>query len=45
MPTLHLGDIAIEVIHKPIRNVHLSVHPPEGRIKRHTHHEPKQKCI
>lgn len=29
---VHLGDISIAVTRKKIRNVHLSVHPPEGRV-------------
>ena len=27
-----LGDIAVEVVFKDIKNVHLSVHPPTGRV-------------
>lgn len=30
--TIELGDICLEVIHKDIKNVHLSVHPPHGRV-------------
>lgn len=30
--TIRVGDIAIEVTRKAIRNVHLTVHPPEGRV-------------
>lgn len=30
--TITLGDIAITVTRKAVRNVHLSVHPPEGRV-------------
>lgn len=30
--TITLGDIDIEVIQKDIKNVHLSVHPPLGRV-------------
>ena len=30
--TIQLGDIAIKVTRKNIKNVHLSVHPPEGRV-------------
>lgn len=30
--TITLGDIAIEVTRKAVRNVHLSVHPPDGRV-------------
>ncbi len=33
MPThVQLGDIAVSVVRKDIRNVHLSVHPPTGRV-------------
>jgi hypothetical protein len=30
--TIQLGDIAIKVTRKAIKHVHLSVHPPEGRV-------------
>jgi predicted metal-dependent hydrolase len=30
--TIQLGDVAVEVTRKDIKNVHLSVHPPDGRI-------------
>lgn len=30
--TIVLADITIEVCRKSVRNVHLSVHPPEGRV-------------
>ncbi len=30
--TIHLGEISILVTRKAIRNVHLSVHPPGGRV-------------
>ena len=30
--TIHLGDISILVSRKAIKNVHLSVHPPGGRV-------------
>jgi predicted metal-dependent hydrolase len=30
--TIELGDICLDVIHKDIKNVHLSVHPPNGRV-------------
>lgn len=30
--TIQLGDISIAVMRKAIKNVHLSVHPPEGRV-------------
>jgi len=29
---IQLGEIVIEVTHKAIKNVHLSVHPPTGRV-------------
>ena len=30
--TIKLGGISIQVTRKAIKNVHLSVHPPEGRV-------------
>lgn len=30
--TLHIGDLTIEVSRKVIKNVHLSVHPPNGHV-------------
>ena len=34
MPTIiQLGDIRVEVIRRDIKNVHLSVHPPTGRVR------------
>lgn len=30
--TIQIGDISIAVTRKEIKNVHLSVHPPEGRV-------------
>ena len=30
---LQLGDIAVDVVRKDIKNVHLSVHPPTGRVR------------
>lgn len=30
---LRLGDIAVEVVKKDIKNVHLSVHPPSGAVR------------
>lgn len=30
---IQLGDIAVDVIQKDIKNVHLSVHPPTGRVR------------
>ncbi|MFA7174622.1 MAG: SprT family zinc-dependent metalloprotease [Kiritimatiellia bacterium] len=29
---IHIGDISIAVMRKNIKNVHLSVHPPDGRV-------------
>ncbi len=34
MPTqIELGDITVDVVLKDIKNVHLSVHPPTGRVR------------
>ena len=34
MPSqIKLGDVTVDVIFKDIKNVHLSVHPPSGRVK------------
>ena len=34
MPTtLELGDITLDVVRRDIKNVHLSVHPPTGRVR------------
>jgi predicted metal-dependent hydrolase len=30
---IQLGDIAVDVVRKDIKNVHLSVHPPSGRVR------------
>ena len=30
--TIQIGDLAVEVIQKEIKNLHLSVHPPMGRV-------------
>ena len=30
--TIQLGDIAIDVTRKDVKHVHLSVHPPSGRV-------------
>jgi len=30
---LHLGDVSVDVVFKDIKNVHLSVHPPTGRVR------------
>jgi predicted metal-dependent hydrolase len=32
MQQISLGDIRIDVVHKNIKNLHLSVHPPAGRV-------------
>jgi hypothetical protein len=29
---LQLGDVVVDVVHKDIKNLHLSVHPPTGRV-------------
>ncbi len=31
--TIEVGGIRVEVVRKPIKNLHLSVHPPEGRVR------------
>jgi predicted metal-dependent hydrolase len=33
MPELHLGDLTVDVVFKNIKNVHLSVYPPTGRVR------------
>src|SRR5665811_448472 len=33
MPQITLDDIVVDVILKDIKNVHLSVYPPEGRVR------------
>ena len=33
MTQLALGDISVDVIQKDIKNIHLSVHPPTGRVR------------
>src|ERR1035437_1769544 len=30
---IHLGDIAVDVVQKGIKNIHLSVHPPTGKVR------------
>ena len=30
--TITIGEMAIEVLRKEIKHVHLSVHPPDGRV-------------
>ena len=30
---IELGDIAVEVVFKDIKNIHLSVHPPDGKVR------------
>ncbi len=31
--TIEVGGIRVEVVRKPIKNLHLSVHPPDGRVR------------
>ncbi len=31
--TLHIADLSVEVVRKPIKNLHLGVYPPEGRVR------------
>ena len=33
MDTLKIGDITIDVFRKPIKNIHLRIYPPDGRIQ------------
>lgn len=33
MRQIMLGDISVDVVHKDIKNVHLSVNPPSGRVR------------
>ena len=33
MVKIELGDIAVDVVKKDIKNVHLSVYPPTGRVR------------
>lgn len=33
MPQIELGDITVDVVLKDIKNVHLSVYPPAGRVR------------
>ena len=33
MTTIQLGDITVEVVQKDIKHVHLSVYPPDGRVR------------
>jgi predicted metal-dependent hydrolase len=30
---LQIGEVEVEVVHKAIKNLHLSVHPPTGRVR------------
>lgn len=31
--TLHVGEIAVQVVRKDIKNLHLAVYPPDGRVR------------
>ncbi|EQD59094.1 Zinc metalloprotease, partial [mine drainage metagenome] len=33
MTRIRLGDLRIDVVRKAIKHVHLSVHPPTGRVR------------
>ena len=33
MATIQLGEITVEVVQKEIKHIHLSVHPPDGRVR------------
>ena len=30
---IHLGEMAVDVVFKDIKNIHLSVYPPEGKVR------------
>jgi predicted metal-dependent hydrolase len=30
---IELGELRVAVVRKPIRNLHLSVHPPQGQVR------------
>ncbi|NDE91710.1 MAG: metal-dependent hydrolase, partial [Alphaproteobacteria bacterium] len=30
---MHVGGIPVEVVRKDIKNLHLAVYPPEGRVR------------
>lgn len=38
---LQIGDLLIDVIYKDIKNIHLSVHPPTGRVRMSAPHRVK----
>jgi predicted metal-dependent hydrolase len=42
---LELGDIKVDVVQKDIKNVHLSVHPPTGRVRIAAPHRMKMEAI
>ena len=31
--TLHLGELTVAITYKGIKNVHLTVHPPQGEVR------------
>jgi predicted metal-dependent hydrolase len=33
LTTVHFGDFSVDVVRKEIKNVHLSVHPPTGKVR------------
>lgn len=33
MHQIEVSDFTIDVVHKPIKNMHLSVYPPTGRVR------------
>ena len=32
MTTIELGDVTVELTRREVKNVHLAVHPPHGRV-------------
>jgi hypothetical protein len=42
---IKLGDIAVDVVFKDIKNIHLSVHPPTGRVRISAPHRMKLDTI
>ena len=33
MPTVQISDISVDITYKKIKNVHLSVYPPHGKVR------------
>jgi predicted metal-dependent hydrolase len=45
MTTIQLSEIEIQVTQKDIKNLHLSVYPPEGMVKVSAPHRMSQETI